>query len=77
MRKKQIVSILCAALMMSGCARLKSGLQTKILDESGLADDPDYQRYMTLLDQGLLDETGIYMEPETEGEEDKEHISSF
>lgn len=70
MRKKQIASVLCAAVFLSGCARLKSGLQTKILDESGLADDPDYQRYMTLLDQGLLDETGIYMEPETEGQEE-------
>lgn len=65
MQWKKTLTVLGAALAMSGCAALKSGLQTKILEESGLADDPDYQRYMTLLDQELLDETGIYLETET------------
>ena len=72
MQWKKALTVLVAALAMSGCAALKSGLQTKILEESGLADDPDYQRYMTLLDQELLDETGIYLETETAAGPDTE-----
>ena len=72
MQWKKALTVLVAALAMNGCAALKSGLQTKILEESGLADDPDYQRYMTLLDQELLDETGIYLETETAAGPDTE-----
>lgn len=66
MKKAPILLAIVTVLSLAGCSSIKDKMKSYVLQESGILDDINYQKYQQYAEEGLLDSDGYPVDSEEE-----------
>lgn len=62
MKRLWLFGTLVPIIMLTGCGYIDSYINQKVTEESGVLQDENYVKYQEYLEEGLLDEEGLYID---------------